>query len=100
GGTTQLIQGTGKITSNPVGIDCGDTCGTHFAKDSQIVLTAVADSGSTFAGWTGACAGVGRGPCTVTMGSDQTVNASFTKPANPGEGGPSFGGSIGIKLLV
>ena len=44
------------------------------------MLTATADPGSTFAGWSGGgCSGTAT--CTVTMNSDTAVTATFT--ANP-----------------
>jgi hypothetical protein len=47
-------------------------------------LDAVADDGSTFAGWSGAgCEGTG--PCRLTVGDDVAVTALFTAdPVPPG----------------
>jgi Divergent InlB B-repeat domain len=42
-----------------------------------VTLTAAAASGSTFAGWSGACTGTGS--CTVTMNAAQSVTATFNK---------------------
>jgi len=42
----------------------------------MVTLTAAANPGSTFAGWSGACAGTGT--CTVTMNSAISVMATFT----------------------
>src|SRR5512142_2135728 len=39
-----------------------------------VTLTAVAASGSTFAGWSGACT---SSPCVVTMSAARTVTATF-----------------------
>jgi poly(3-hydroxybutyrate) depolymerase len=51
-----------------------------------VTLTASAASGSTFAGWSGACSGTGS--CTVNMNANQTVTTTFN-----GSGGsrPSAG---------
>jgi hypothetical protein len=73
-------SGTGRVTSDPTRIDCGTSCPTqsaNFAELTQITLTAQADSGSTFKGWSGAgCSGTGI--CVVTMGTDPTtVEAQF-----------------------
>lgn len=69
-------NGSGTVTSDPPGIDCGVTCSGSFT--GSIALTPLADPGSVFAGWSGACSGTGN--CTVTMNSDKTVNAQFCKP--------------------
>ena len=68
--------GGGRITSSPNGIDCGSTCGAPFPTGGSITLTANADPGSTFIGWTsGPC--TGTGPCMVAMSTDQIVVAQF-----------------------
>jgi hypothetical protein len=49
-----------------------------------VTLTAAPASGSTFAGWSGACSGTGT--CQVTMNADTAVSATFS--AGPGVPGP------------
>ena len=72
-------MGSGTVTSNPAGIDCGSTCSTFFANNAVVTLTAVATAPSTFGGWIGAgCSGTGT--CTVTMSSDRSVIATFNSP--------------------
>jgi YVTN family beta-propeller protein len=69
-------NGTGTVTSNPSGITCGATCAASFQSGTQVVLTAAAANGSTFAGWSGGgCSG--DQSCSVTLGANTTVNASF-----------------------
>ena len=46
-------KGTGKVVSNPAGIDCGSVCSATFSPRSSIVLKAIAATGSVFAGWSG-----------------------------------------------
>jgi hypothetical protein len=71
--------GTGTVTSSPSGISCGSTCSRAFNDGTVVTLTARGLSGSTFAGWSGGgCSGTGT--CRVTMGSDQTVTATFDPP--------------------
>ena len=68
--------GSGTVTSNPDGINCGDTCTASFEKDSTITLTAIADENAVFTGWSGGdCTGTGT--CTVIMTGDTAVTASF-----------------------
>ncbi|MES0336206.1 MAG: FG-GAP-like repeat-containing protein [Candidatus Magnetobacterium sp. LHC-1] len=71
---TKSGNGSGTVTSDPSGIDCGETCSDKFNKGIQVVLTA---TGSTFAGWSGGgCSGTGD--CKITMSADTTVTATFT----------------------
>jgi hypothetical protein len=67
--------GSGKVTSNPAGIDCGNDCSEVYKKDTSVTLTATPDPGSKFAGWSGDCPGTG--PCTLIMNSNKSVNATF-----------------------
>src|SRR5262249_55282485 len=46
-----------------------------FASGTSVTLTATAASGSTFAGWSGACTGTST--CTVSMTAAQSVTATF-----------------------
>lgn len=66
---------TGTVTSNPAGISCKPTCSASFATGTQVKLTAVAASGSYFAGWSGACKGTNT--CTLTMNSNISATATF-----------------------
>ncbi len=69
--------GGGRVTSSPAGIDCGAACVASYDAGTAVVLTAVPDATSTFAGWSGACTGTGA--CTVTMGAAALVSATFTR---------------------
>ncbi len=68
--------GAGTITSSPVGINCGSSCTASLPKDTSVALTAVATSGSTFAGWSGACAGTAAS-LSLTISSSSTCTATF-----------------------
>ncbi|NVN90527.1 MAG: C10 family peptidase [Desulfuromonadales bacterium] len=73
---TKAGAGSGTVTSTPAGISCGTTCSVPFAKPSSITLTASANSGSVFTGWSGgSCTGVAD--CTVNLTGDTTVTATF-----------------------
>ena len=68
--------GSGVVTSNPAGIDCGTACSASFASGSPVTLTASAAAGSVFSGWSGAgCSGTAT--CVVTMNAAQSVTATF-----------------------
>jgi hypothetical protein len=76
---SSVDSGAGTVTSSPAGINCGSSCSQQFNPETEVALTAHPAAGSTFAGWAGACKGTGT--CTVTMLTDQTVNAQFGAPA-------------------
>ena len=69
-------SGSGTITSEPNGIGCPVTCAAVYATGATVTLTARADLGSSFGGWSGGgCSG--SGTCAVTLGADTTVTATF-----------------------
>ncbi|MFZ3215591.1 MAG: choice-of-anchor D domain-containing protein, partial [Candidatus Acidiferrales bacterium] len=67
--------GSGTVTSTPAGINCGAACTADFTADSSVTLAAAPATGSTFAGWSGACTGTGS--CVVAMTQNQSVTATF-----------------------
>jgi aryl-phospho-beta-D-glucosidase BglC (GH1 family) len=72
---TRAGAGSGTVTSSPSGINCGSTCTANYSSGTSVTLTAAAASGSTFAGWSGACTGTGI--CTVSMTAARSVTATF-----------------------
>jgi hypothetical protein len=68
--------GTGTVVSSPAGIDCGPVCGGSAPSGTAGTLTAVPDSGSTFAGWSGACTNA-TGACALTLFANASVTATF-----------------------
>ncbi len=73
---TKSGSGSGAVTSNPAGVDCGADCSKSYSQGTPVTLTATAAQDSTFTGWTGGgCSGTGA--CTVTMTADTTVSAAF-----------------------
>lgn len=50
---TKAGDGSGQVSSQPAGIDCGIVCSAGFGGESPITLFAVADEGSVFSGWSG-----------------------------------------------
>jgi hypothetical protein len=76
--------GSGSVSSAPLGIDCGVSCSALFEEGTVVTLTAVADSGSEFTGWSGACSGTG--PCVFTLGEDAEVVAGFASTRSDGRG--------------
>jgi YD repeat-containing protein len=45
--------GSGTVTSNPLGIDCGADCTDNYDENTQVTLTVTPDAGSIFTIWTG-----------------------------------------------
>src|SRR5438093_986344 len=65
--TTIAGTGGGSVTSSPAGIDCSSgSCTGNFPPDTVVTLTAVANVGSVFVGWGGACSGT-TPTCEVTL---------------------------------
>jgi hypothetical protein len=78
---TKSGTGSGTITSNPSGINCGTDCTETYTSTTNVILTATPTTGSVFAGWSGACTGTGT--CTITMNSNKTVTATFNPQQQP-----------------
>lgn len=76
--------GSGSGTVSGTGIACGGDCSETYNAGTQVTLTATAASGSTFAGWSGACSGTGS--CALTMNSSKTVTATFNTSSSGGQG--------------
>jgi hypothetical protein len=64
----QAGTGTGSVVATPAG-------GT-YDQGAAVSLAATATPGSTFSGWSGACAGP-TSPCTLLMDANKTVTAAF-----------------------
>jgi hypothetical protein len=75
-GVAKAGSGIGTVTSSPPGIDCGLACSATYGSGTVVTLTATAALGSSFAGWSGACSGIGS--CQVTVSSATNVTATFT----------------------
>jgi len=75
--------GSGTVTSDLTGIDCGATCSAPYTYGSVVTLTATPASDSDSTSWTGACTG-NIPTCQVPMAQAQSVSATFTrKPWRP-----------------
>ncbi len=71
-----VMSSAGTVVSNPTGISCPGTCTASFANNTQVVLTAAAGTGYTFAGWSGgSCSGTST--CTVNVTAAETVSPTF-----------------------
>jgi DNA-binding beta-propeller fold protein YncE len=80
--STGIGDATGRIVSDPAGIDCGPVCARPYDQGSLVTLVARPAPGSNFLGWGGCDDPVGN-RCAVRLGTDKTVVAAFS-PGRPG----------------
>ncbi|MCP4681030.1 MAG: hypothetical protein GY864_01690 [Desulfobacterales bacterium] len=72
-------QGLGTVSSsNPAGIDCGTDCSEQYTVNTEITLTAAAETGYYFTGWSGAASG-SEETISIIMNENKTVTANFTE---------------------
>lgn len=73
------IVGTGTVSVGQAGNAderaCATTCTLSYAPGAELTLTPKATDGQEFAGWSGACEGVG--PCSLTLDEPKAVSAAF-----------------------
>lgn len=67
--------GSGSVTSGDGLIDCPSDCSESYLEDSSVELTAAAEIGSLFVGWSGSCTGTAT--CQLTMDMAHSVTATF-----------------------
>lgn len=72
---TVAKSGNGTVTGS--GINCGTTCSASYAVNTVVTLTATANMGFRFTGWSGDCTGAST--CTVTINAAKSVTANFTQ---------------------
>jgi hypothetical protein len=74
-------SGAGSV-SDGASLNCAASCQHQYVQGTVVTLVAAPADGSTFTGWSGACAGTGN--CQVTMTSAKDVTATFdTIPPPP-----------------
>ena len=79
---TVVVQGKGRVTSSPAGIDCESlSCSADFTSGTTVTLIAAPASGYGFAGWGTDCTGAGG--CTLSVSKDATVYANFVAQTPP-----------------
>ncbi len=109
--------GQGSVVSAPAGISCPGTCTAAFPQGTQITLTATAQQGSSFVGYSGACTTQGvrprtrdsesrdahkraaagaAGSCTFAATGSESVTAAFTTLQAPPPPPPTSSLSISV----
>lgn len=81
-------NGSGRVLSNPTGIDCVSDCNAIFPDGTTVTLRAIPDEGQAFGGWEGVCTGMAS-ICTVTLDASRAVTAHFITAGPRGWSTPS-----------
>ena len=69
--------GSGTVTTNKGGINCGSTCSAVFATGDSADISAAASTDSFFKKWGGDTCSGNATQCSLTMDSPKTVTATF-----------------------
>jgi len=72
--------GPGAISGAPSGACTADCVHVAASRGAAVTLSVQPDAGALFVGWSGAC--TGTGPCTVTLGGNRDVGATFAMPVS------------------
>ncbi len=72
---TTTGPGSGTLSSNPAGIDCGADCEEPYDTGTSVTLSHAAGVDSIFTAWSGNCSGTGA--CVLTMDQARSVSARF-----------------------
>lgn len=74
--------GSGSVSFSPAGgaASCTASCTNSYADGQTVTLTATAQSGSAFAGWSGGVCNGTAPTCSVTMTAARSVTATFDLP--------------------
>ena len=86
---TKAGTGSGQVDSADKRLSCGNKCVSPYSAGTAVTLNAKANSGSSFVGWSGACAGTGS--CVVTINGITEAIATFNTVAAGGGGGGGGG---------
>jgi len=74
---TLTLIGEGQIEIEPGGVVCTSSCVQRLPAGTAFTLVAYARPGSVRGGWLGACLGVHRDSCELTLASDTSVAVGF-----------------------
>ena len=88
-GVVISVGGPGRVTSVPVGINCGagsHVCSLAATYGSKMTLTPHPNGDGRFAAWDGPCAAAGTGPCTVRFESPSAETAAAFGHSSPQAG--------------
>ena len=69
-------NGSGSVSSDVTGINCGEICSYEFDLDTEVTLTAAPAEGFEFSSWSGCDSSVDEN-CTVAMNAAKAVTVTF-----------------------
>jgi len=78
--TTGIGDGTGRVTSEPAGVLCGEDCTGSFGHGMVVTLTAHPGVKSYLVSWSEDCVSTGALTAQATMDGDKTCTATFGYP--------------------
>ncbi len=76
GAVTVSRTGSGAISSDPIGISCGENCSGSFERGGYVILTATPEPGWAFKEWEGDCSGSDK-TCAVLLDRQASARAVF-----------------------
>lgn len=79
---TVRVEGNGSVSGNGISVGADDTEIATYEDGDMVTLTATANPGANFTGWSGSCTGTDA-TCTVTMNQNRDVTAQFSSGAPP-----------------
>ena len=68
-------NGSGVVSSEPVGISCPDDCTQDYLGGTEVTLTPLANEESAFTGWSGDC--TGESADSVLLDTNRSCTARF-----------------------
>jgi Divergent InlB B-repeat domain len=88
GEVSVVLAGSGAGRVSAPSLACPGACANTYPLAAAVTLTAAADTGSTFTGWSGACSGTGS--CQLEVAAANDVIADFAA-SEPPAGGQTAG---------
>lgn len=73
------VSGPGSVVSDPAGINCPGDCQASFSASESVSLTAAAERGAAFIGWSEPACG-SHPVCTLSLDGPRTLSAEFEFP--------------------